>query len=141
LAQTSHSLDPTRSPIVLVVDDDHAIQEVMGMALEMEGYQVLLAGDGYEAIEKLKAEAPAIILFDMFLPRMDGLEFAAELSRLGLRPAIPIVVVSGDDRGRQKAIQIGAEGYLLKPFTIDDLLAQVSRLLQDRAESRGQMDG
>ena len=127
--QTSHPPDPSSSPLVLVVDDDHAIQEVLEMALEMEGYQVRLAGDGYEAIEKLKAEAPAIILFDMFLPRMDGLAFAAEL-----------VVVSGDDRGRQKAMQIGAEGYLLKPFTIDDLLAQVSQLLQDRADARGQID-
>jgi CheY-like chemotaxis protein len=141
LTQTSHEQAPPRNPLVLVVDDDHAIQEVMSMALEMEGYEVLLAGDGYEAIEKLKAEEPAIILFDMFLPRMDGLAFAAELSRLGLRPAIPIVVVSGDDRGRQKAMQIGAEGYLLKPFTIDDLLAQVSQLLQNRADGHGRIDG
>jgi len=129
-------LDPSRSPIelprtVLVVDDDHGIQEVMGMALEMEGYHVLVAGDGYEAIEKLKVESPSVILFDIYLPHMGGLEFAAELTRLGLRPTIPIVVVSGDDRGRQKAHQIGAEGFLLKPFTIDDMLTQVARLIQN----------
>jgi len=116
---------------VLVVDDDHTIQEVIGMALELEGYHVLIAGDGFEAIEKLKVESPSLILFDIFLPRMDGLQFAAELTRLGLRPTIPIVVVSGDDRGRQRASQIGAEGFLLKPFTIEDLLTQVARFVEN----------
>jgi CheY-like chemotaxis protein len=113
---------------VLVVDDDRSLQEVLETALEMEGYRVLLASDAFEAIEKIRAEAPSIILFDMFLPRMDGVTFAEELSRLGFRPKIPIVAVTGDDRGRQKANQIGAEGFLAKPFTIPDLLNQVAML-------------
>jgi CheY-like chemotaxis protein len=120
-----------RSPgelTVLVVDDDRSLQEVLETALELEGYRVLVASDGYEAIEKVKAELPTLILFDMFLPRMDGVTFAQELSRLGFRPEIPIVVVTGDERGRQKANQIGAEGFLAKPFSIPDLLDQVAKL-------------
>ena len=119
---------PTEDLTVLVVDDDPSLQEVLETALEMEGYRVLLAGDGYEAIELVKSESPKLILFDMFLPRMDGVTFAQELARLGFRPKIPIVVVTGDDRGWQKASQIGAEGFLAKPFTIPDLLEQVAKL-------------
>jgi CheY-like chemotaxis protein len=119
---------PASELTLLVVDDDRSLQEVLETALEMEGYRVLLASDAFEAIEKVKTESPKLILFDMFLPRMDGVEFAEELSRLGFRPEIPIVVVTGDERGRQKANQIGAEGFLAKPFTIPDLLDQVARL-------------
>ena len=120
--------EETGDRTVLVVDDDRSLQEVLETALEMEGYRVQLASDGFEAIEKVKSEPPQLILFDMYLPRMDGVAFAEELGRMGFRPRIPIVVVTGDDRGRQKASLIGAEGFLAKPFTIPDLLDLVARL-------------
>ena len=70
----------------------------------------------------------ADVAFDVVLPHMDGIAFAKELGRRGLRPSIPVIVLSGDVKGREMARQIGAEGYLEKPFSIPMLLDEVARL-------------
>jgi CheY-like chemotaxis protein len=70
---------------------------------------------------------PGLILLDLSLPRMDGWSFAAELGRLGMRPMIPLVVMTADGRAQEKAAQLGADDYIQKPFNLDRLLDIVER--------------
>lgn len=116
--------------VVLVVDDDDGFQETLQALLEMEGYDVVVARDGQEALAKLEEITPAVILLDLMMPRMNGFDFAQELTRRGLRPAIPIVVLTADGRAGQKVEQIGAEGHLGKPFDVNALLQVVNQLAQ-----------
>jgi CheY-like chemotaxis protein len=112
-------------PLVLVVDDDPDILEAIGDILEAEGYRVARARHGVEALERVAAETPAIILLDLMMPVMDGLTFAHALRERRPEGRIPIVVISADGNA-QKAASIGARGFLAKPFDIDALLEQVA---------------
>lgn len=112
---------------VLVVEDDAGLQETLEEILEIEGYDVTVAKDGLDALDKLSDPLPAVILLDVMMPRMDGYAFVDELRRRGLHPGIPILVLTADGRAQQKAERIGAVGYLEKPFDLRELLRQVAR--------------
>ena len=113
---------------VLVVDDDVGLQETLEAVLGLGGYEVELASDGAEALEKLSAQRPAVILLDWAMPAMDGPTFAAALRERGLHPGIPILILTADGHASQKAAQVGAEGYMTKPFEMQALLGEVARL-------------
>lgn len=119
-----------RGETILVVDDDHGMQLTIGSILEDDGYEVVIAGDGVEALAKLAEAQPELIVLDVGLPRMDGYAFAAELTRRGLRPQIPVLVITADGRARQAAARVGAEAYLGKPFALTELLDCVGGLLR-----------
>jgi two-component system, chemotaxis family, chemotaxis protein CheY len=112
---------------VLVVDDDLGLRETLRALLELEGYEVALAGDGLDALRALEGLAPDAILLDLMMPRMNGEEFVQELSRRGRRTEFPIIILSADTRARQTAAQVGARACLPKPFDVDDLLSQLER--------------
>ena len=112
--------------IVLVVDDDTGLQETLQAALEFEDYEVVIAEDGLVALEKLTTVIPNLILLDIMMPRMDGYAFAKELQRRGLRTSIPMIILTADGRAPQKAAQLGADGYIEKPFDISDFLDTVA---------------
>ena len=114
---------------MFVVDDDEWIHATLTMALEDEGYRVVAASDGREALAHLDRHRPDVIVLDWMMPAMNGPIFAEELRRRGLRPGVPIIVLTADGNARGKAERIGAEGYLAKPFELDTLLEQVHRLL------------
>ncbi len=114
---------------VMVIDDDPGIQATVSAILEFEGYDVVVAADGHDALERLDSIRPGLIILDLMMPRMDGYLFAEELGRRGLRGAIPIVVLTADAHAAAKAGQVGADGYLEKPFTLDGLLDEVHRVL------------
>ena len=113
---------------VLVVDDDLGLQETLQATLESEGYAVTIAADGVEALEKLASLTPAVIVLDLMMPRMDGYAFAHELEKRGLRPAIPIMVLTADSRARHKVQTVNPDAFLAKPFDIAELLDNVARL-------------
>jgi two-component system, OmpR family, response regulator MprA len=113
---------------ILVVDDDQGLQETLEAVLQFEGYDVVVAGDGLEALAALTARRPAVIVLDWAMPRMDGPTFAAALQERGLRPGIPVLLLTADGRARQKAAQVGAEGCMAKPFDMTELLDEVARL-------------
>jgi CheY-like chemotaxis protein len=115
---------------ILVVDDDPWVREVLVIALASEGHEVLEAADGRDALEVLESRRPDLILLDLMMPRMGGTEFVAELERRGLRSRIPIVVLSAAAHVPEQAARIGVEGYFSKPFELDALLDEVSRLTQ-----------
>lgn len=117
------------SRTVLVVDDDLGLQEVLQAALEEEGYEVILADDGLEALEKLATVQPDLILLDLMLPRMDGYAFAQALQQRGMRPSVPLVLLTADPRGKEAATQLGADAYVAKPFDLGDLLEKMEQFV------------
>ncbi len=115
----------TRS--VLVVDDDPDICEVIQTVLEVHGYRVLTARDGVDALEQLRAgERPSMIILDLMMPRMNGLQFRDEQTRDPALRAIPVLILTGDGRADAKAAALGVEG-LRKPVELATLLDAVRR--------------
>ena len=122
-------------PLVLVVDDDPDILDAICDILEGEGYRVARARHGVEALERVEAEPPAIILLDLMMPVMDGARVRAGPSaNARARTGIPIVVISADGNP-QRAASVDAAGYLAKPFDIDALLSQVARMTSSQASA------
>ena len=114
-----------KAPLVLVVDDDPDILDAICDIVAAEGYRVVRARNGVEALERVGEERPDIILLDLMMPVMDGLTFAGALrERYGFH-GIPIVVISADGNPA-RASSVGAAGYLAKPFAIDALLGHLS---------------
>jgi CheY-like chemotaxis protein len=109
---------------VLVVDDDPDLRELMKLLLEGAGYGVETASGGKEALERVSLRLPSVVLLDMKMPGMNGWQFAEELRRVYER-RVPIVVVTAAENARKTAAEIGAEGYLGKPFELDDVLSLV----------------
>jgi two-component system, chemotaxis family, chemotaxis protein CheY len=121
---------PSMTKTVLLVEDDEQIRAALQTGLQLSGYAVQVAADGREALEQLGSGWPDLVILDVMLPEMDGPAFAEELRRLGLRPAVPILLISADHDLGEKAAALGAEGYLRKPLKFPTLLAEVARLLR-----------
>lgn len=112
---------------VLVVDDDPDVCETLQTVLEVSGYRVAAAANGLEALKTLRSGLrPCLVLLDLMMPVMNGLEFRAEQRSDPAIAAVPVVVVSGDHHVAEKATEMGLEG-LAKPIDIDDLLQLVAR--------------
>lgn len=109
---------------VLIVDDEEDIREIVTMVLESEGYEVRAAADGLAALNELDAWAPDVILLDIRMPRMDGFAFAEEYGRRP-GPRVPVIVITATHDAAIPAADIGAAGYLPKPFLLEDLLTTV----------------
>ncbi len=114
---------------ILIVDDDRGLQETLKAILATADYNVVVAGDGLEALEKVGEHTPHLILLDLVMPRMDGFSFVEELERRGLRSLQPILALTADARVEEKAARLRADAYVAKPFDMDDLLAKVARLI------------
>jgi len=110
---------------VLVVDDDTSILDTVSSILSGEGYDVVSASSGQEALDAVARKVPPLILLDMRMPVMDGWAVARALRGQGI--TVPIIVMTAAESARRWADEVGAEGYLAKPFGLDDLLATVER--------------
>src|SRR5512140_1324286 len=111
--------------LVLVVDDDPDILQTLALCLSTEGYRVLMAANGREALDLVNKEKPACILLDLMMPVMDGWQFVGELESRGIRRA-PLLILSADRAVQGHAQKLHADAYLAKPFDLDELLGQVS---------------
>lgn len=114
---------------ILVVDDEYLIADILGYALEDEGFMVVKAGNGRKGLEVLERERPALIITDFMMPGMDGLEFATAVRALPSANHLPIILMSGAQAhiGMERSDLFDA--VLDKPFNIDLVIAQVRRLL------------
>lgn len=117
------------SNLVLVIDDDPGLQEFLQIALEAEGYEAVVAQDGREGLEKLATVTPNLIILDLMMPRMNGYDFAKALRQQEHQPSIPLLVLTADSHAKEKAVTVGADAALTKPFDLVDLLEIISRLL------------
>ena len=111
---------------VFVVEDDVDTRDMLARFLELEGFEVELASNGKQALERLSAGVhPCVILLDLMMPVMDGWQFRREQARHQEIADIPVIVVSA--AGRERIVEIDANGYLTKPVDLDLLLDRVSR--------------
>jgi len=115
---------------VLVVDDDQGLLETLQELLETEGYAVTLAHDGLEALKTLETLTPAVILLDLRMPRMDGVNFVHELQRRARLLSLYIIVLTANLYARRTADEMGANDFLAKPFDINELLEKVEHALR-----------
>jgi CheY-like chemotaxis protein len=114
----------SKPPKVLIVEDNSDVRRLYAIGLNQRGYEVKLAANGAEAVERITSEKPDIVLLDWLMPLMDGSEVLAKLSENG-KGAIPVIVISGQPEppGEQRDPRI--KTWLVKPVTIDELVAQL----------------
>ncbi|MEN8106631.1 MAG: phosphate regulon transcriptional regulator PhoB [Pseudomonadota bacterium] len=117
---------------ILVVDDDPAIREMVGMALARERYEVLEAGSALEARQIITSRKPDLILLDWMLPGQSGFEFARTLQRDSVHKQIPVIMLTARDQEEDKvaALEAGADDYVAKPFSVSELLARIKAVLR-----------
>jgi CheY-like chemotaxis protein len=115
---------------ILVVDDDVDLRMMVVLVLETAGYAVVAASDGLEALDRLRARLPDLMLLDMRMPRMDGWELGKRV-RSTYGHKIPVVVMTAAERAEKRAMEIGADDFVAKPFDVDTLLRTVARHLRD----------
>jgi two-component system response regulator MprA len=117
---------------ILVVDDDDAVRESLRRALQLEQYEVELAADGVEALDRIRdaSTEPEAVILDVSMPRLDGLEVCRRLRRDG--NPIPILMLTARDEvsDRVAGLDAGADDYLVKPFALEELLARLRALLR-----------
>jgi len=118
------------APLVMVVDDSLTVRKITGRLLEREGYRVLTAKDGVDALEQLKGELPAIMLVDIEMPRMDGFDLARNVRGDPRTMDIPIVIISSRTapKHRSRAAELGVNAFLGKPYQESELLQQIAAL-------------
>ena len=114
---------------ILVVDDEKPISDIIKFNLTKEGYEVLVAFDGREALDQFQEENPDLIILDVMLPEIDGLDVAREIRKTS---QVPIIILSAKDSELDKVIglEIGADDYVTKPFSNRELLARVKAHLR-----------
>jgi CheY-like chemotaxis protein len=115
---------------VLVVEDDDVIRQLITVNLELEGFEVMPAVDGQDALEQIAKATPDVITLDVMMPRMDGWATAEKLREDPATAAIKIVLISAraQEADLQRGDRIGVDAYLTKPFDPDELIAVVRRL-------------
>ena len=118
---------------VLIVDDQKGVRRLLEELFKKEGYEVNVAVDGKDSIEKVKAYTPDIILMDMKMPNMNGLEASEEIIKHD--HTIPIIMMTayGEMEVVQKALEVGVKKYITKPFDIIDLRNMVRKVLEQQA--------
>ena len=112
---------------VLIVEDDEDVRGALATFLECEGYRVIEAPDGAAALEHLRAGNVCLVLLDLWMPRMNGIEFRSEQLKDRVLAGIPVVIITADHAAAQKAAELGVQGYMRKPIEFPELLSYVGR--------------
>jgi two-component system response regulator MprA len=134
-ADATSERDPTNQARILVVEDEPAISGFVRRGLIFEGYDVEVATDGREGLTRLRDEPPDLLVLDLMLPGIDGLELCRRVraaEEMDHRPPLPILMLTARDAvaDRVTGLEAGADDYLVKPFAFDELLARVRALLR-----------
>jgi two-component system alkaline phosphatase synthesis response regulator PhoP len=120
---------------ILVVEDMDSVVDLLRTLLEREGFHVAVARDGPEALEAVRREKPDLMLLDLILPGLDGLEVLRRVRQDPITTHLPVIVLSGKDEERDKVIglEIGADDYMTKPFQANELIARIKGRLRRSA--------
>ena len=114
---------------ILAADDDPQLLRLVTRNLQLEGYEVLAASDGQQALEQIERENPDLVLLDVMMPRMDGFSVCSKVREFSSVPII-IVTARGQDQDKVRGLDLGADDYLTKPFSVEELLARVRAVLR-----------
>jgi DNA-binding response OmpR family regulator len=122
----------TEGPLVLLVDDDAGIRRAVATGLELEGFRVVPASGGHAALEAIARVHPAVVLLDLGMPDLDGMEVLRRLRAEG--EDVPVCILSARDEvdDRVRGLQAGADDYVVKPFAIEEVAARLQALLRRR---------
>ena len=122
--------DPAEGVRVLVVDDDDVIRQLICVNLELEGFEVHMAVDGLDALEKVREVDPAVVTLDIMMPRLDGWDAAARLRSDPETAHVKVVLLSAraQEADLKRGSRLGVDHYLTKPFDPDELISVVRRL-------------
>jgi DNA-binding response OmpR family regulator len=131
-------MQPALRPALLLVDDDPTLLSVLARRMAREGYEVLTAPSGAQALTQLEQRWPSLLIVDLMMPGMDGFELCARVKRIA---DLPIIVLSAVDASEAKvrALEDYAEDYITKPFDPDELVARVQRVLKRSAAGHSQV--
>jgi two-component system response regulator MprA len=124
---------------ILVVDDERAVRESLRRALELEGYEIELAGDGSEALSTLGRDEPPpdAVILDVLMPGVDGLEVCRRLRAAGNHVPVLMLTARDEVENRVAGLDAGADDYVTKPFALEELLARMRALLRRAADTDG----
>ncbi len=126
------------APTILIVDDEPPIRRLLRTSVGSQGFQVIEAGDGRSALADVERARPDLVILDLGLPDMDGLEVIRALRDGG--NAVPILVLSSraDEKGKVEALDLGADDYVTKPFGTAELFARIRAALRHRLQQQGE---
>lgn len=124
------SVAPVR-PVVVLIDDEPAIRETVSFVLEMEGFEVVSAGDGQSGLELVRRLRPPVVLLDVMLPRMDGFSVCQAIRSDPALAGVRVVMLTamGQRADRLRAAEVGAERFVTKPFDEEELIAILRSLV------------
>jgi two-component system, OmpR family, response regulator MtrA len=138
IAPRHNTKDETREMTsrILVVDDDTALAEMIGIVLRTEGFETVFCADGVKAVDVWRAERPDLILLDLMLPGMDGIEIC---NQVRAESGVPIIMLTArtDTADVVKGLESGADDYIVKPFNPKELVARIRTRLRPAAQSAG----
>jgi len=132
---------PAKKTTILAADDDPQLLRLISRNLQLEGYDVLSASDGQQALELIENNSLDLVLLDAMMPKMDGFTVCYRVREFS---AVPIIIITarGQDQDKVRGLDLGADDYLTKPFSVDELLARVRAVLRrSQFTSREQAQG
>lgn len=129
LEQIPDSLEKTAPRLILVVDDERRMIRFIRMNLELEGYQVIEASNGLQALEQTRQHVPDLIIMDVMMPELDGFETLRMLREISTVPVI-LLTVKEDEEDRVHGLELGADDYVTKPFSPRELNSRVNAVLR-----------
>jgi len=120
---------PVKKPTILIADDDPQLLRLMMRNLQLEGYEVLAASDGQQALEQIEQKSPDLVLLDVMMPKLDGFSVCHRVREFS---AVPIIIVTarGQDQDKVRGLDLGADDYLAKPFSVEELVARARAVLR-----------
>src|SRR3989440_9926547 len=136
MAETAPEVTASRSPRVLVVDDERSIVDFIRLGLQYEGFQVQTAADGQAALRLISEFKPHVVVLDVMMPKLDGLAVAGAIR--GNKDTGVIILSAKDEvEDRIKGLDVGADDYLVKPFDFGELLARIRAVMRRRNPAAG----
>ncbi len=118
------------SPTILIIDDEQIIIRALSRAFQKEGFQVFTASDGQEGLQKIQSQNPSLILLDIIMPKLSGLELLEQIRHAHITTPVILMTAYSDAKTAAKAKELGVSAYLTKPFNnIDDVIALAKKTL------------
>jgi DNA-binding response OmpR family regulator len=132
---------PDRAPRILLVDDEQPIQTLLSFPLQRDGYEVVVAADGREALLRYDEQPPDLVVLDVMLPRMDGLEVCKRLRAKGSTVPIIMLTARSEEIDKVLGLELGADDYITKPFSMREFRSRVKAALRRAGMSNAEADG